>query len=202
MATRRHAQILGLVGLKTTLGTRNRLIFIVFKTFPLDVILAVAHFATQTRILAGLVARQALVRLRVQHLARRLMFKLVVFAQKRIAEATLENPTAMVPYTTLALDTDSVLQWTTAGMRLQTFSAVTHPRLAKVTNSANHLHAYGEHTNMFDDTVASFQHALDFRAVGTHWQSLNRLAEVTKGTILLLLFASVTFHDGVARKFN
>jgi hypothetical protein len=46
VTARRHAQILGLVGLETTLGTRNRLVLVVLEPFPLDVVLTVADLAT------------------------------------------------------------------------------------------------------------------------------------------------------------
>jgi hypothetical protein len=128
------------------------------------------------------------------------MFELVVFAQKRIAEATLENPAAMVPNATLAFDAGGVLQRTGAGVRLQAFSAVTHPGLAKVTNGTDHLHANSEYTDVFDHTIASFQHALDLGAVGAHWKALNGLAEVAKCSILLLFLTFVAFHNCIAGK--
>ena len=52
---------------------------------------------------------------------------------------------------------------------------------------------------MFDDTVSSLHHALLLAALRTHRQSLQALAEVAEGAVLLRPPAPVALHDRVTR---
>lgn len=65
---------------------------------PPHVLVAEARLAAQARVLAQPVARLALVRLRLQHLARRLVLELVVLAQEPGAEAAPEHAPAVLPH--------------------------------------------------------------------------------------------------------
>jgi len=69
-----------------------------------------------------------------------LVFKLTILAEKLETEAADEDPSSVVPDTTLTLDTLSLSQWTAAGVGLETFLTVANPGLAKVANGSNHLH--------------------------------------------------------------
>lgn len=66
---------------------------------PPHVLVAEARLAAQARVLPESVARLALVRLRLQHLARRLVLELVVLAQESRAEAAPEHAPAVLPHT-------------------------------------------------------------------------------------------------------
>lgn len=105
-----HAQVLCDRSLVIALGTRNGLILLILESLTLHVVIAEAHLTAQTRVLAQLIAGFALIALGLQHLTRSLVFELVIFTEERIAEATLEHATTMVPYATLALHTDRILE--------------------------------------------------------------------------------------------
>jgi len=72
------------------------------------VVIAKADFATKTRELSLAVTGGALIRVRVQNLARCLMFKLIVFAKEAFAEAALENSSSEIPYAALAFGANNV----------------------------------------------------------------------------------------------
>lgn len=181
----RHAKILRLARLVVTLRARDRFVLVVLEPFPPDVIVAVAGLAPQARVLAQLVARLALVRFRLQHLARCLMLELVVLAQEVVAEAALKHPPTVVPHAPLALDAHRVHQRAGAGVRLQTLPTVADPRLAVVADRTDHLQPGREHAGMLHHTVARFQHALLLATLRTDRQPLQALAEVAERSRLL-----------------
>lgn len=96
-------------------------------------VLAEADFALETRILPETITRLAFVIFRLEYLAGRLVFKLIIFAEKRAAKGATKYPAAVVPDAALTFRTDCVRQWTSACVRGETTSAVTDPRLAIVT---------------------------------------------------------------------
>ena len=93
-----HGQPLGLLGVESALGTRHGLVLVVLEPFPPHVVIAVARLASQTRVLAVLVARLALERLRLDDLTGSLVLKLVVFAEEVVAKGALEDATPVIPH--------------------------------------------------------------------------------------------------------
>lgn len=103
-------------------------------------------------------------------------------------------------------------------MHLKALPAVADPSLTEVANSPNHGHATGIDSRMPDQAIARLQHTLDLATLSADRQSLDTLAEVAKGTGLLLpgkriklssqcmrlvlsnhlLFTLVAFHHGIA----
>lgn len=94
-----------------------------------------------------------------------------------------------------AFDTNGILQWATACVRLQTFAAVTNPGFTEVTNGTDHAEAGSEHTRMTDNTIARLQHAFDFAALRTDGQALHTLTEVAEGTRFLFSLAFVALKE-------
>lgn len=165
-------------------------------------LIAVAHFAAQARILSQLIARLALVVLRFEHLTAGLVLKLVILAQERQAEAALEDAATVRPDISLALNAHGILEGTRTSVRLQAFSSVANPRLAKVTNSADHTEAGDKGAGMLDDTIAALCHALYLAALCANWKLLHLLAKVAKCSRFLLALALVTLHICVAWCFG
>jgi len=131
------------------------------------------------------------------------MLKLIVLAQETIAKGALEDTSTMLPDTAFTLQANGILQRTGAGVRGKTLAAVAHPCLAEVANGANHSwKSSGIHARMFDHTVASLEHAFDLATLCTNGQTLHTLAEIAKGTRLLLLLALVAVHRRIARKIG
>lgn len=130
------------------------------------------------------------------------MFKLIIFTQETITEAALVNTASMLPHTPITLKADSILKGTGACMRLQALPPMTHPRLTEVTDGTHHAHASAVDPCMFNYTVSSLKHALDFATVTTLGKTLYTLTEVAEGTVLLFSLAFVTFHVGIARKLS
>ena len=67
--------------------------------------------------------------------------------------------------------------------RLQTFPGVTHPCFTEITYCPDQSHPSCMFSRMGNDTIRS--HALCSPTFRTHGDRLNRLAEVTEGTVLL-----------------
>jgi len=85
---------------------------------------------------------------------------------------------------------------------LQTLSPVANERLTKVTYGAHHAQTGDKGRGVFNDTIATFRHAFDFSTLTAGWQALKRLAKITKGSIFLLPFAGVAFHDEITGHFH
>jgi len=79
------------------------------------------------------VATLALQILLLNHLAGRLVLKLVILTERFEAEAAGEAPAPMIPDTSLALYAVRLAQHTRTGMLSQALSAVTDPCLAEIT---------------------------------------------------------------------
>ena len=69
------------------------------------------------------------------------MLKLVIFAEMRSAETALETSPTMIPNSSIAFDTDCVLQWAFTTVNAQAFTPVTNPCLTVITNGALHKQA-------------------------------------------------------------
>ena len=63
-----------------------------------------------------------------------LVLKLIILADKAVAEGALEHPTAMIPHPSVALDAGGVGQRARAGVSGETLAAMTHPSLTEVTD--------------------------------------------------------------------
>ena len=71
------------------------------------------------------------------------MFKLVILTEVTVTERALEDPSSMVPHTSLALQALSVCQWACAGMGGQAFAAVAYPPFTEVTyGTLYNIHMY------------------------------------------------------------
>ncbi len=57
-------------------------------------------------------------------------------------------------------------------------------------------------TGVFYNAIASFQHTLDFSTFGALWKTLDGLAKVAEGTVLLLPLAFITIHVGIAGQLD
>lgn len=126
------------------------LILVIFEALPPDMVVAIADLAPQTRELAQLVTRHTLVRLQIQSLTAGLMLELVVLTQMPIAERTEINSTTVIPHSSLAFRAFCVLQRAFAAMGGYTVGSVAYPRLAVVTNGADHGHASGIDSSMLN----------------------------------------------------
>lgn len=127
------------------------------------------------------------------------MFKLIIVTEIVTAETALKIPTSVTPDTSIALYTDGVSQRTATRVCLQTFTTVTHPRLAEITDSSHHSEAGNETIRMLYNTVASLQHTLHFTTVSAHRQSLEGSAKIAERSIFLLPFTFITLHGGITR---
>ena len=125
------------------------------------------------------------------------MLELVVLAERAVTEAALEDPSAVLPDAPLALGAHGPVGRTGAGVRRQTLAAVTDPGLAVIAHRAHHGHARGVLAGVLDHAVAGLEHALDLAAFGALGQSLEVLAEVAEGAVLLLALALVALHRRV-----
>ena len=85
---------------------------------PADVVVAKANLALETRVLAVFVARLTLERLGLDDLTGGLVLELVVLAEMRVAERADEDPPAVIPDSTLALDADSGLEDEQLGLKV------------------------------------------------------------------------------------
>lgn len=117
-------------------------------------VLAVARLTAQTRVLSQPVARLALVRFRLQHLAGRLVLELIVLAQEVVAEAALVHAATVIPNATFTFDANGIHQRTDAGMRLKALAPVADPGLTVVTDGPNHLQSGGVHSRMLHDAIS------------------------------------------------
>lgn len=106
--------------------------------------------------------------LRLNNLTTSLVFKLIIFTEKLEAEAASETSPPVVPDTSLTLDALRISEDTGAGVTLETLLPVTHPRLAEITYSTNHLQSCGVVPWMLDHTVTSLHHTLLFTTLCTH----------------------------------
>lgn len=118
------------------------------------------------------------------------MLKLIVLAQEAHAKRTVEYATTMFVHTSLTFDAHSIDQRTCARMTLKAFASVTDPGFAEIANRSNHAETGGEYANMFNYTVARFQHAFDFAALSTDRKALHTLTEIAESTRFLF---SLTF---------
>lgn len=64
------------------------------------------------------------------------MFKLVILTEEGVTKRALKNSSAMLPNTSLTLDTNSIDKRTGTGMSLQAFPSVTYPCFAKVADGS------------------------------------------------------------------
>jgi len=147
------------------------------------------------------VATLALQILLLNHLAGRLVLKLVILTERFEAEAAGEAPAPMIPDTSLALYAVRLAQHTRTGMLSQALSAVTDPRLAEITNGPHHCHSSCIATYMFY-TAVTLSHTLLLSTLSTYWKSLHTLTKVAKSSVLLPSFALITLHSVVARPFS
>jgi len=134
-----HAEILGLVSLKATLGARQRLAAFVLETFAAYVILTIASLAAKTRVLPVPIAALALVRLRLKDLTRGLMFELIVLTEMASAERALKTAPTVVPNASFAFCANCILERASATVNAQALSPMTNPCLTMVTYSTLHL---------------------------------------------------------------
>lgn len=132
----RHAKILGLWRLEATFGAWNGFILLIFEPFTTDMVFAEANLALKAGVLPDAVTWLALVIFRLEDLAGCLVFKLVILAEVCGAEGAPEDPSSVVPDTSLALSAHGVHQRARAWMCRQTFPPMAHPRFAEVTNGA------------------------------------------------------------------
>ena len=82
-------------------------------------------------------------------------------------------------------------------MLREDFTLLTSLFLPSSPPGITRLQSSGVVPGVFDDTVPGLHHTLLFTTLGTHWQSLETLAEITEGAVLLCPAALVTLHDGV-----
>jgi len=166
-------------------------------TFLPHVIIAEADLASQTRMLTQFVARPTLEGFRLEGLTLGLMFELIVLAQKHGAEGTHEETTALILYTTIAFQAQSIDEHTGTRMRSETFLAMTNPSLAEVADCTDHLHTGGVNTYMLDHTITALHQALLFTTLTAHRKLGDGLAEVAVGTILLHALTFIALHSEV-----
>ena len=100
------------------------------------------------------------------------MFELIVLTEETRAEAAAEDPSAMVPDPTVALDADRVLQGAGACVRAEAVFPVADPGFTEITDGSDHLQSRCELARVFNDTVTSFLHAFLLAALGAHRKSL------------------------------
>jgi len=130
------------------------------------------------------------------------VLELVVLAQESVAEGALEDAAAVLPDTAFALQADSILQRTRAGVVLEALASVADPGLAEVADGSDHAQSSGVDSGMLHHTVSRLQHALDLSTLSANRQSLQTLAEVAKCSRLLFLLALVAFHGRIARQIR
>lgn len=147
------------------------------------------------------VATLALQILLLNHLAGRLVLKLVILTERLEAEAAGEAPAPVIPHTSLALNAVGLAEHTRARMLSQTLSAVTDPRLTEITNGSHHCHSSCIATYMFY-TAVTLSHALLLSTLSTHWKSLHTLTKVAKSSVLLPSFTLIALHSVVAWPFG
>lgn len=197
-----HAEFLGLLGVKATLGARQLLTVVVLNALSPDMLLTVAGLAAQAGVLAMAITRLTLEGLLLQNLTGGLVLKLVILTQEVLAVVTPEDASPVAPHITLTLITNSIHEGTGAGVSLETLPPMTHPRLTEITDGAHHTQAGGEGTGMLHDTVTSLQHAFHLATLSTLRQPLQGLTEVAECSVFLPPLALVTFHYRVARQIR
>ena len=84
-------------------------------------------------------------------------------------------------------------------MLREDFTLLTSLLLPSSPPGITRLQSCGVVPGVFDDTVPGLHHTLLFTTLGTHWQSLETLAEITEGAVLLCSPTLVTLHNRVAR---
>jgi len=166
-------------------------------TFLPHVIITEADLASQTRVLTQFVARSTLEGFRLEDLTLGLMFELIVLAKEHGAEGAHEETTALILYTTIAFQTQSIDEHAGTRMRSKALLAMTNPSLAEVAYCTDHLHTGGVNTYMLDHTITTLHQALLFATCTAHRKLGDGLAEVAVGTILLHAITLIALHSEV-----
>jgi hypothetical protein len=125
------------------------------------------------------------------------VFKLIVFTKERVAERAEVDSSTVAVRVSLALDANSILQRTAAGVSGQAFPSVTNESFAEIADRSHHPHSSGEQS-VFDDTVTSLRHALLLSALRADWQTLHRRTEIAESSRFLLSQTLVALHSSIA----